>query len=915
MAADQEGQNIRDALSTSSQKVLHEIQHPQGPPVIVGDDDEVNWEDFQDPNTPMDSEITLTGEGDEVEVLRELSGVHRKRRDLRTWGARIRTREIKWAEQLDILTDTYLRWKSNPSDVEAEGDEFAVEYVDIYNYSASKTFTHIASSRTWNATLLAHGCLSSTPDVVTSVISLRTLELYRRLRLRHAPLSIQAWIKVICDLHNLSYTRSLWRQFVDTFDVYLMILRQVKKRTDLELGCSTADWRMLNSCPACQYKLEDEPPLVPAIEGSMDGGQSLRRVAMREDLHEDPRTFASSYLIGEEDVDRFKHDVKPRPPRKKKNNEPNELPTWAADQEQAGAADGDTEGTTCTDRWQAAMSDIMKRMWAIYRESGIFLAACRHGFIWLILDMIRSGELAKYPLAIIDRLLRVYGKDIGLGYDIVCSFLATIAKSSLSAVAREKALQLVVPAFHGYAHNCACQLGHHPLYVVGFGIEDFEGCERIFSSSNFLARLTRHATRFHRHQSMDMHFTQWDEDKYTELTTFLFNNYKQVNGLLTDMPLAIVALESGKTPEECDYAGHLETERAYLASRKKEPEADIIASKYISLLVVYEEAMKQSEKVNALTSDAVRTAELRGRPAMAKLDAFESVTQIREMVAAYELLHEIPERWTPDSKEWKCAVKYTMVRDFQKALDKLEALVVQRLFELSKMGLAGTGYKMRVHINKGLRARCKAIQNALKKYNVTAVKIGRPVLDWKSISTYGSLAEFSLLRECREDIRSQPWTQAANRQAGIHSLKLTRAYEERKRLNTEVRHVATSIRDEELDFEAHITRVNATDSPLAAELCDIRDRRIRVNRLHKARLSQIHTLIHFNGTTTMGTRIGRVGTETDKDMGCDREVDGTEVSADGEDPEPDEDNAMAVQLATLEIFYEQLSVRAATDDE
>src|ERR1700683_4800819 len=100
---------------------------------------------------------------------------------------------------------------------------------------------------------------------------------------------------------------------------------------------------------------------------------------------------------------------------------------------------------------------------------------------------------------------------------------------------------------------------------------------------------------------------------------------------------------------------------------------------------------------------------------------------------------------------------------------------------------------MRVHINKGLRARCKAIQNALRKYNAIAAKIDRPVLDWKCISTYGSLAEFSLLRECREDIRSQPGAQAANRQAGVHSLKLARAYEERARLNIEVRRVATSI--------------------------------------------------------------------------------------------------------------------------
>ena len=86
-----------------------------------------------------------------------------------------------------------------------------------------------------------------------------------------------------------------------------------------------------------------------------------------------------------------------------------------------------------------------------------------------------ENNSAKYLLAIINRSLKVYGKDLGIGYDIACLFLATIAKSSLSAAAQEKALQLVVPAFHGYVHNCACQLNHHPLYVVGFGLEDFEG--------------------------------------------------------------------------------------------------------------------------------------------------------------------------------------------------------------------------------------------------------------------------------------------------------------------------------------------------------------------------------------------------------------------------------------------------------
>jgi hypothetical protein len=66
---------------------------------------------------------------------------------------------------------------------------------------------------------------------------------------------------------------------------------------------------------------------------------------------------------------------------------------WLLDGKQAGAADGDEMDTTCTDRWKAAMSDSLKRMWSVYRETGVFVSVCRHGFIWWIVDMIESGEL------------------------------------------------------------------------------------------------------------------------------------------------------------------------------------------------------------------------------------------------------------------------------------------------------------------------------------------------------------------------------------------------------------------------------------------------------------------------------------------------------------------------------------------
>jgi hypothetical protein len=39
------------------------------------------------------------------------------------------------------------------------------------------------------------------------------------------------------------------------------------------------------------------------------------------------------------------------------------------------------------------MEDITSKMWGVFDETGIFVALCRHGFVLLIVDMVRSGEL------------------------------------------------------------------------------------------------------------------------------------------------------------------------------------------------------------------------------------------------------------------------------------------------------------------------------------------------------------------------------------------------------------------------------------------------------------------------------------------------------------------------------------------
>jgi len=39
------------------------------------------------------------------------------------------------------------------------------------------------------------------------------------------------------------------------------------------------------------------------------------------------------------------------------------------------------------------MSEVSTgKMWGIFEETGIFLSLCRHGFVLVAADMIRSGE-------------------------------------------------------------------------------------------------------------------------------------------------------------------------------------------------------------------------------------------------------------------------------------------------------------------------------------------------------------------------------------------------------------------------------------------------------------------------------------------------------------------------------------------
>ena len=66
-------------------------------------------------------------------------------------------------------------------------------------------------------------------------------------------------------------------------------------------------------------------------------------------------------------------------------------------------------------------------------------------------------------------------------------------------------------------------------------------------------------------------------------------------------------------------------------------------------------------------------------------------TAFHEEVCQYEEEHGIETRWMPQSLEYNDALLLCTQRKYRRALDKLARLVVQRLFEMTKLGISGVG--------------------------------------------------------------------------------------------------------------------------------------------------------------------------------------------------------------------------------
>lgn len=157
------------------------------------------------------------------------------------------------------------------------------------------------------------------------------------------------------------------------------------------------------------YELEDEAPLEHRVLATMDGNNSLKLVdeSYRRGIERiDNRTGRSRKWLSPAYVDQFKDEVASHNTRGATvEEEVGEDDEWL--DEEMGVQDGrfTTQSeevdnpmpgalpTPCIKRWKNAGPEGQKKMFSMFFITGVFVLLCRHGFLMLICDMIRSGEL------------------------------------------------------------------------------------------------------------------------------------------------------------------------------------------------------------------------------------------------------------------------------------------------------------------------------------------------------------------------------------------------------------------------------------------------------------------------------------------------------------------------------------------
>ncbi|KAG6806822.1 hypothetical protein H0H92_009967, partial [Tricholoma furcatifolium] len=399
---------------------------------------------------------------------------------------------------------------------------------------------------------------------------------------------------------------------------------------------------------------------------------------------------------------------------------------------------------------------------------------------------------------------------------------------------------------------------------------------------------------------------------------FLVKNYEQALQILgTQGALQKTMADQGIKSTDV-FLDWIEEEKAYLTALTKEPLEETQEMDYYQKLVDLHDANKKATEIRSTwvaydpNASAVKTpgTKRQTNPKVRFRHARECVDRCLAAVQQLEVELGIVDRWTPDHDEWKRAAVLVGRRCYQRCLDELERLVVSRMFELTKMNMSQTGYKLRKHIGKALKARSQAIRSALERYNAAAALMTpqRRSLSWDQVVEYAFLADFDLLRDMRQNIEERPWARPSARLAMDQYFKIQRAKEEIQHLDIEIKRVVTHMRDEEAFLSAKASEAAQTDPALAYQVTIYREERLRFHELHRRHFKKLARNPFFTGSIVPGTPL-------DKSLQQQNTMDIDDRNEEREEREQQEEEEEELRLSREEEEEEELRLSREEEEE
>ena len=145
-------------------------------------------------------------------------------------------RQDAWNVQMPLLLEAYMQFKFGTSihgrpldapvfEISVLGTQGMVTLlissfalIGVPGYLEAQVIPQEEQHEYINQTLIVHGLLGTAPMHPSLAIPIPTLELYYQCRLRCPQFSVQQWVKVLCDLSNVSYDSCCCMQLINYLD-------------------------------------------------------------------------------------------------------------------------------------------------------------------------------------------------------------------------------------------------------------------------------------------------------------------------------------------------------------------------------------------------------------------------------------------------------------------------------------------------------------------------------------------------------------------------------------------------------------------------------------------------------------------------------------------------------------------------